>query len=649
MHRTVTKRCDPDILQRKSENPRNMARGNRKMVTVIPISLREEARAQQVEASRDGKAFHERINKVWYIKIFFVIKYVSVLEKVPQEPPPKPNLSPVLRKPLSLRVAFICLSLVLVTCIVLQAVFYPMSMNKILHVKSDAEILRGRVDNISTLGSVLEKDRGRVEKAEVQMQILNTSLTRVRSQILSLRSSMAQAITQISVLASSWEEVDNLSSKLPELQRDLDKVSTLNAKVRGLQSGLENVNKVLQGQSDILEMLSRGWKYFGGNFYYFSHTPKTWYSAEQFCISRDAHLTSVTSESEQEFLYKAADGLPLWIGLTKAGSEGDWYWVDKTLFNMKQSERVSSQKSEPPPKPNLSPVLRKPLSLRVAFSCLSLVLVTCIVLQAVFYPMSMNKILHVKSDAEILRGRVDNISTLGSVLEKDRGRVEKAEVQMQILNTSLTRVRSQILSLRSSMAQAIAQISVLASSWEEVDNLSSKLPELQRDLDKASTLNAKVRGLQSGLENVNKVLQGQSDILEMLSRGWKYFGGNFYYFSHTPKTWYSAEQFCISRDAHLTSVTSESEQEFLYKAADGLPLWIGLTKAGSEGDWYWVDKTLFNMKQSERFWILGEPNNTGNNEHCANIRVSSPRAWNDASCDNKFIFVCKRPHIQAIP
>ncbi|OBS76527.1 hypothetical protein A6R68_17018 [Neotoma lepida] len=257
----------------------------------------------------------------------------------PQEPPPKSDLCPVLRKPLSLRVAFICLSLVLVTAIVLQAIFYPRLMDKILDMKNDAQILKDRVDNISTLGSVLEKDRGRLENAEVQMQILNTSLTRVRSQILSLRTSMEQASAQISVLARSWEEVDNLSSKIPELQRDLDKASTLNAKVRGLQSSLENVNKVLQGQSDILEMVSRGWKYFGGNFYYFSHTPKTWYSAEQFCISRDSHLTSVTSESEQEFLYKAADGLPLWIGLTKAGSEGDWYWVDETSFNKKQSER----------------------------------------------------------------------------------------------------------------------------------------------------------------------------------------------------------------------------------------------------------------------------------------------------------------------
>ncbi|XP_043459551.1 C-type lectin domain family 4 member K isoform X4 [Prionailurus bengalensis] len=139
------------------------------------------------------------------------------------------------------------------------------------------------------------------------------------------------------------------------------------------------------------------------------------------------------------------------------------------------------------------------------------------------------------------------------------------------------------------------------------------------------------------------------DILQMVSQGWKYFKGNFYYFSQVPKTWYSAQQFCVSRDSHLTSVASESEQEFLYKMAGGLFYWIGLTKAGSEGDWYWVDDTPFNKVQSARFWIPGEPNNFGNNEHCANIKMSSLQSWNDASCDNKLLFICKRPYIPSEP
>ncbi|XP_021047285.1 C-type lectin domain family 4 member K [Mus pahari] len=311
-------------------------------------------------------------------------------------------------------------------------------------------------------------------------------------------------------------------------------------------------------------------------------------------------------------------------------------------------QNISLWPQEPPPKQDLSPVLRKPLCICMAFTCLALVLVASIVLQAVFYPRLMGKIVAVKSDAQMLKGRVDNISTLGSDLKNERGRVDDAEVQMQIVNTSLNRVRSQILSLETSMKLTHDQIQLLTMSWGEIDSLNAKIPELQRDLDKASALNTKVRGLQNSLENVNKLLKEQSDILEMVARGWKYFSGNFYYFSRTQKTWYSAEQFCISKKAHLTSVSSESEHEFLYKAVDEIPHWIGLTRAGSEGDWYWVDQTSFNKEQSKRFWIPGEPNNIANNEHCANIRVSAQKCWNDSTCDNTFLFICKRPYIQTI-
>lgn len=41
----------------------------------------------------------------------------------------------------------------------------------------------------------------------------------------------------------------------------------------------------------------------------------------------------------QEFLYKTAGGLSHWIGLTKAGSDGDWKWVDDTPFDKVLSKR----------------------------------------------------------------------------------------------------------------------------------------------------------------------------------------------------------------------------------------------------------------------------------------------------------------------
>ncbi|XP_007938337.1 C-type lectin domain family 4 member K [Orycteropus afer afer] len=300
---------------------------------------------------------------------------------------------------------------------------------------------------------------------------------------------------------------------------------------------------------------------------------------------------------------------------------------------------------EPPTKRDQPLALRKPSTICVVLTFLTLVLVTSILLQSILYSWLLGTISNVRTNAQLLKGRVDNISTGSSEIKRNRGGLKVASTQIQKVNVSLNQVRSQLLILETGLEKANSQIQVLTRSWAEVDVLNAQIPELKRDLDKASALNAKVRGLQNSLENMDKSLRQQNDILQMLSQGWKYFKGNFYYFSHVSKTWYSAQQFCTSRNSHLTSVTSENEQEFLYKTAGGGVYWIGLTKAGSEGDWYWADNTPFNKVQSARFWIPGEPNNVGSNEHCANIKITSLRSWNDASCDISLLFICKKPYI----
>lgn len=312
-------------------------------------------------------------------------------------------------------------------------------------------------------------------------------------------------------------------------------------------------------------------------------------------------------------------------------------------------QNISLWPREPPSKTGPCLVLGRCLTVRAAMVLLTLVLVASILLQAILYPWFMGTMSDVKTSARLLQGRVDNISSLSSEIKRNSGGVEAAGVQVQMVNASLDHVRSQIQRLEISVKEADAQLQKLTSSWEEVDKLNAQIPELKRDLDKASALNAKVWDLQSGLGNISKMLKQQNDILQMMSQGWKYFRGNVYYFSVMKKTWYSAQQFCVSRESHLTSVTSESEQEFLYKMTDGLIYWIGLTKAGSEGDWHWVDHTPFDKLQSARFWIPGEPNNSENNEHCANIKRSSLQSWNDAPCDIELLFICKRPYVPSEP
>ncbi|XP_057598639.1 C-type lectin domain family 4 member K isoform X2 [Hippopotamus amphibius kiboko] len=268
-------------------------------------------------------------------------------------------------------------------------------------------------------------------------------------------------------------------------------------------------------------------------------------------------------------------------------------------------QNISLWPGEPPPKTRPSLVLGRLLTVRATVIFLTLVMVASVLLQAILYAWLMGTVSDVKTNAQFLKDHVDNISTLSSGIKRNRGGVVAVGIQVQWLNASLDRVRSQIQRLETGVKEANARLQTLTSSWEQVDRLNAQIPELKRDLDKASALNAMVRGLQSNLENVSKLLQQQNDILQMVSQGWKYFRGNFYYFSQIAKTWYSAQQLCKSRDSHLTSVTSESEQEFLYKTAGGLLYWIGLTKAGSEGDWYWVDNTPFNKVQSAKFWIPG--------------------------------------------
>lgn len=125
-------------------------------------------------------------------------------------------------------------------------------------------------------------------------------------------------------------------------------------------------------------------------------------------------------------------------------------------------------------------------------------------------PWFMGTLSETKANAQLLEGRVDNISTLSSEIKRNRGGVEATGIQVQMVNASLNHVHSQIQKLETGVKEANAQIQMLTKSWEEVYNLNAQIPELKRDFDKASALNAKVRGLQSSLENINKLLKQQS-------------------------------------------------------------------------------------------------------------------------------------------
>ncbi|XP_030421290.1 C-type lectin domain family 4 member F-like isoform X3 [Gopherus evgoodei] len=142
-----------------------------------------------------------------------------------------------------------------------------------------------------------------------------------------------------------------------------------------------------------------------------------------------------------------------------------------------------------------------------------------------------------------------------------------------------------------------------------------------------------------------------SDVLTKLSRGWRFYGGNLYYFSQGRKSWEEAERYCVSQDSHLTSVSSQAEQEFLTKETKGQNYWIGLIDRETEGSWRWADGTDYRADASRGFWEENQPDNwhqeTEGSEDCVETRSMELKSWNDSNCSLPSRWICKQAHRQA--
>ncbi|XP_064007877.1 C-type lectin domain family 4 member F-like [Pogoniulus pusillus] len=132
--------------------------------------------------------------------------------------------------------------------------------------------------------------------------------------------------------------------------------------------------------------------------------------------------------------------------------------------------------------------------------------------------------------------------------------------------------------------------------------------------------------------------------LQGLSLGWRYHKGVIYFFSADRKGWQDAEAACRSTHAHLTSITSADEQDYLAREAQGRSYWIGLEATGPGNSWHWVDGTTYSEAQS--FWAPGQPDSTDHGrwgqERCAQIHHVGNGLWNDHNCNFSFPWICKR-------
>ncbi len=111
----------------------------------------------------------------------------------------------------------------------------------------------------------------------------------------------------------------------------------------------------------------------------------------------------------------------------------------------------------------------------------------------------------------------------------------------------------------------------------------------------------------------------------------KEFGGHVYLACYEyGVNWLEASQICQNwYGGHLVVLNSAAEESFILGNISGAGA-IGYTDAQSEGNWKWVADT-----STYTHWCPGQPDNYGNNEHCASMKNTlggETDCWNDFNC-----------------
>lgn len=122
--------------------------------------------------------------------------------------------------------------------------------------------------------------------------------------------------------------------------------------------------------------------------------------------------------------------------------------------------------------------------------------------------------------------------------------------------------------------------------------------------------------------------------------------GYCYFIENKDLSFFDAHENCNSKDSELVTITSQSQNRWLFELLRiyGLSrhhVWIGLHDIDIENTFQWLDGTPL----TEGFFANSQPDNSREEEHCGMYwgDIGSEH-WNDAPCSVKTKSICLWNH-----